>query len=535
MRSVYDAKEITVNFNKKGAGATYMDAVGQTKVGKAAAFAAGMGIGTQIFWNARVQGVTNKWRNIRRNPAKGLGVMTAMFALGLAVALWHADDDDDDEASSYYNQPDYVRRTHLMWRFGDKNWGVVPLPAEYSDAHGMGVLVGRILSGREQLSASDIALEAATIMGDNLPMEIDFADLNSLAGIGHTLAPTVIKPAIEVARNKSWSGSPIYRENEFAKDMPNWTKAYSGTSEWLVWLSRQLNSATNGGKDAYSKGWIDFNPAEVEYLANAYLGGYIKLPAGIAKSAVNLYDSVAGDDEFNLGVLPVVGTSVRVPDERLAGKHTNKAYYAYMDEYDALNGEITRAKSEKDNLFDNADRLAAIARSAEFDRYWLIKGYKKSLDAIDKRIKQSGGADVKSLEAERLALRREVVGKLMGKTSPEAFDMLGIEEARRELTNNIGVKKGGTVRDSLMSAADRERMRKYERVHVAIKGIEERFADDADGLDRAMNELWKTVDQDEYERMDEYVKDMRKLVREYNAAKDDKTREEVKKQMQELR
>ena len=44
-RSVYDAKEISVNFNRKGSGSKFMGAEGQTKAGNAAAFVSGAGRG----------------------------------------------------------------------------------------------------------------------------------------------------------------------------------------------------------------------------------------------------------------------------------------------------------------------------------------------------------------------------------------------------------------------------------------------------------------------------------------------------------
>mgnify|MGYP000024889800 CR=1 FL=1 len=66
-RSVYDAKEISVNFNKKGSGAKFMGANSQTRIGNVAAFTSGLGRSFYVFWNAAIQGTTNL-NNIRRKP-----------------------------------------------------------------------------------------------------------------------------------------------------------------------------------------------------------------------------------------------------------------------------------------------------------------------------------------------------------------------------------------------------------------------------------------------------------------------------------
>ena len=58
-RSIYDAKEISVNFNKKGSGAKFYDSTGQTKAGNASALVSGLGRSGYVFWNAAIQGTTN--------------------------------------------------------------------------------------------------------------------------------------------------------------------------------------------------------------------------------------------------------------------------------------------------------------------------------------------------------------------------------------------------------------------------------------------------------------------------------------------
>ncbi len=57
-RSIYDAKEVSVNFNKKGSGSKFLRTTGQTRLGNAAAFVSGAGRGWFVFWNAALDNST---------------------------------------------------------------------------------------------------------------------------------------------------------------------------------------------------------------------------------------------------------------------------------------------------------------------------------------------------------------------------------------------------------------------------------------------------------------------------------------------
>ncbi len=144
-RAIYDAKEISVNFNKKGSGAKFYDSVGQTKAGNASALASGLGRSGYVFWNAAIQGTTNFGRQMKRHPAKAFTGMAAMFLLGAIVAYFGGDDDEDDK-NAYYNLPEYVRRSNILFRAGD-SWISIPLPIEYRAFYGMGELMTSVFSG----------------------------------------------------------------------------------------------------------------------------------------------------------------------------------------------------------------------------------------------------------------------------------------------------------------------------------------------------------------------------------------------------
>ena len=113
-RSIWDAKEISVNFNKKGAGDKFLGAEGQTILGNVAAGVSGAGRAGYIFWNAALQGTFGNFlKYAMRHPGKMGTVVASWYGLAMLVtALASAGGDDDDD--SYYDIPEHTRRQNLI-------------------------------------------------------------------------------------------------------------------------------------------------------------------------------------------------------------------------------------------------------------------------------------------------------------------------------------------------------------------------------------------------------------------------------------
>lgn len=426
-RAIYDAKEISVNFNKKGSGATFMGATGQTKAGNSAAFTSGTGRGLFVFWNAVVQASTNFMRNAKRHPFKMTGgLVVPMFLLGAVQAILGAFDDgqdDDDENNDgrhdYFNQPDYVRRSNILLRVGDQ-YLAHPLPHEYLAVFGMGEMAATLMMGKEEMSAGEISVEIAKMLSEFSPMPVD------RAGWDHAIMPSSVKPLYEASINESWTGMPIYKSNPYNEDMPEWTKAYSSANHQLVNLAEAINRYTGG--DAYTKGDIDINPAQVEYVLNGYLGGYFK----IADRMIKMYETATGEREFEWRNVPLVNRVVKQGDERTAMRSVNSAFFEYQTEYERIRNRIRGYESEADNgIFEYAEKLAELSRTPEFHRYWILDGYQKYIRAINKDLKEATTeTEIEGLEKERNKLRAEIVGKLDG-INIEPRDTTGLGNARR--------------------------------------------------------------------------------------------------------
>ena len=398
-RSAYDAKEISVNFNKKGAGSKFMDATGQTFAGKAAGFTSGLGRSFYVFWNAAIQGTANFGKAFRKHPVKSITAATSLLLLGYIMALL-ADDGDDEDKNGYYNVPKYTRRSNLMFRFGEQ-WLTIPLPVEYRAIYGLGELAYSVTSGREEYSDAELAKETASQLSQLLPL-----DFMEGGGGLHAFVPSAFKPMVETATNTSWTGLPIYKNTPFNKNMPEWTKAYPRTNTQLVELSRWANEASGGNN--YAAGWANFNPAQLEYLLNGYFGGY----SNVINKMVKTGETMLGEREYDPSSILLVNRLVKMGDERTAEKKINSDFFKYLEEYRRTHTLLRKYEDEAERGSDRYSIfLDALKHSRDGARHDVMDEYITDYNWLNRATKDSEIADEEraTYEEEMRRLKREVV------------------------------------------------------------------------------------------------------------------------------
>ena len=402
-RSICDAKEISVNFNKKGSGAKFMGANGQTKAGNAAAFTSGLGRSFYVFWNAAIQGTTNFGRQAKRHPKKAIAGAATMFLLGALMAGLGDGDGDDDDRNDYYNLPEYVRRSNIVFRLPgmDKQWISIPLPVEYRAMYGMGELAVSAMSGNEHYVGGELAHAMASQVSQMLPLDF-------LEGGGgfKTFIPSSVKPMAEVLTNESWTGMPIYKDNPYNKDMPEWTKAYKSANKYLVGLSKTMNEATGG--DAYTSGTIDINPAQVEYLLNGVFGGMSSTVDKLTKMG----ETVVGEREYDPRSFLLLNRVVKSGDERTEYRAVNNAYFKIKEESEKLRKRLNHYENDTaDGIFDYAEKIAWLNNSPEYRILETYEEYSGDIDGINEELKDPTLRDDErnELEAELNQVKKELV------------------------------------------------------------------------------------------------------------------------------
>ena len=401
-RSIYDAKEISVNFNKKGSGSKFYDAVGQTRLGNAAALTGGLGRTGFVFWNAAIQGLTNFGRQFNEHPQKAYTGVASMFILGAIIAQLGLDDDDEeDKKNSYYNLPEHVRRSNILFKAGD-SWVSIPLPVEYRAVYGLGELMMSTIGGKEHLTGSEIAMQIAAQLSQVMPLDL----MNDGGVMG--LVPSAVKPFAEVYENKSWTGLPIYKDTPYNKDMPEWTKAYSNANKYIVGLSAAMNEASGG--DKYTKGAIDWNPSKVEYLLNGYFGGVFNTVNRMAKMA----ETVAGARDFDPQSFLILNRVVKAGDERTEHRAINNEYFRLQEKLENVGKRLRHYENDTMNgVFDYAEKIDFLYNSSEYAQYEIYRYHQKYINELYDVLKNVvDEQERKSIEEELFQAKKDMIDEI---------------------------------------------------------------------------------------------------------------------------
>lgn len=396
-RSISDAKEITVNFNRKGSGG----------------FGARLMNFAYIFFNAAVQSLANAGKIMYEHPMKALAALGAFSAAGfmaplLAQAIISAFGGDDD---AYWDLPEWVRRNNFVFYipWSENKFLIIPISQELRPFYAMGEIAMSVLMGKEEVL--DGLKSAAGSFMDLLP--IDF--MGNGGNLAISLTPTVAQPFAQLVANTDYFGSPIYRRNDYNKLDPAWTKAYKGTSPMLVNASKWLNEVTGG--DDVKRGWIDpiNNPAVIEHLFESYLGGTGKTINRAAKT----FSMIWNPDMRDIRNVPIASTFIQESDdERVAGNQLNREYFKLMDEFKETSHTVSGYKKKaRMGSMEYADKLNEFMETPDFERYSKARGYVNTISKLRQALKraQESGEDVmveENLQQILHDLKRQMVEEL---------------------------------------------------------------------------------------------------------------------------
>lgn len=401
--SVNDAKEVTVNFNKKGAG---------YKTGGFFGITAGIMRNLYLFFNASVQSLSNFNRLRVKNPVRFYSTIGGFIAAGVIMPvindfLYNVLGGGDD--NPYNDLPEWVRRNNLCIYAGNGQFVTIPLPIELRAFYGLGNYAYQLSTGREKPTPTGIAKGTVSQLADLLP-------LNPTGNEGlKTFMPDALSPIFETyVWNKDFTGKPIAKLTPFNERDPEWKRVYKGTSGWLVDASKFFNDLTNGGGPGsdFRKGFIDFNPAKVENLLESYFGGMAKFLNQSGKTIYYGAKSMAeGEMDENLVArnVPIVNRFYNKVDDRNASSGINTEYFNLRDEMEQFKYELNGVKK---NYRNNPGEYRQIVNSEMFRKYMRYKPYQDRLDRLYKMAKELEGQERKQVEDMIVEIRRELVNSL---------------------------------------------------------------------------------------------------------------------------
>lgn len=426
VRSAYDAKEVSVNFNRHGSGnAIYSFKNGEMSNAKTArknayGFWASWFRNSSMFFNAGVQSTNLLIKNFKNNKAGTIGyIMAGPMMSGMAMALINniliASEDEKDRKGvkdPYGELPDYIRRNNLCIYVGGGEFITIPLAIEERAFYGLGDLAAGLTFSKNISGQKNPALDAVGCMSQLVPV----ADYLGNASFGKNpgeetikaIAPSATSPIFEWFFNSDWKGAPIHRENKFDENQPSWMLAYKGTPEWLININKKANAWSNdvapGNENMKGNDFLDAatDPSFLQHLYSSYLGGaatFMERVGGLVKK---------GNDTETKDI-PFVRSLFYTPSEQTSLQRTKSKWYNYLDETEKMIANAKRLKSKKVPL----DEL--VKNYGDYYKFKQSKGAEKMnvIETATKEMKRWKDLRNKSNDAESINFANQNIDYIM--------------------------------------------------------------------------------------------------------------------------
>lgn len=363
IRSVYDAKEVSTNFNRHGSG----DAIksfknGEMTGGKAAArwtygFTASYLRHYSMFFNAGIQSTNLLVKNLKNHPVgTSINMLAIPFALGALAALGNnvliASEDEKDRKGvkdPYGELPDYVRRNNLCIYKGGGQFITIPLAIELRAFYGLGDLAAGLTFSPNVSGQKNPALDAVGCMSQLVPV-MDYLG-NSSAGkepLNETIkafSPSALSPFVEWELNTDWKGAPIERRGDWNENSPAWQRAYRGVPDGYMavnkWVNAQTNDVAKGNEDMLGNSFLDMvtNPS----MLNHYIGG---IGGGAATFTERAIGVIKHGKDTETKDIPFLRSLLYTPSEQSSLQRTKSKWYNYKDEMEKTMANVDRLKSK---------------------------------------------------------------------------------------------------------------------------------------------------------------------------------------------
>ena len=422
VRSAYDAKQVSTNFNRHGSG----DAIKTFKNGE-------MGTSKEMrrnvygniasylknysmFFNAGVQSTHLLMSNVKKAPVGTVASMMAMpFGLGIMAAVLNnamiASEDEKKRKGvkdPYGELPEYIRRNNLCIYKGGGEFVTIPLAIELRAFYGLGDIAAGMTAAKNVKSTRNVAMDAVGCMSQLLPV-VDFmnsATFDKEPGkeLLKGVLPTAAAPFVEWWLNSDWKGAPIRREGDYTENRPAWMNAYSGTPEKLMDLNKWVNAKTNdvapGNENMRGNSLLDeaTDPAMLNHIIGTLGGGaatFITRGTGLV-----LKYSDGREQEIETKDIPFLRSLMYTPSEQTSMARTKAKWYGYKESMEKSTSNYSMLKNKNVPLTErirNAADRHRFEQSADYARIRIIKDAEKQMKRWNK-MKRLNADDKKQVD-----------------------------------------------------------------------------------------------------------------------------------------
>lgn len=404
IRSVYDAKEVSTNFNRHGSG----DAIksfknGEMTGGKAAArwaygFTASNLRHYSMFFNAGIQSTNLLVKNLKNHPVgTSINMLAIPFALGALAALGNnvliASEDERDRKGvkdPYGELPDYIRRNNLCIYKGGGQFVTIPLAIELRAFYGLGDLAAGLTFSPNVSGQKNPALDAVGCMSQLVPV-MDYLGNSSVGKepLNETIkaiSPSALSPFVEWELNTDWKGAPIERRGDWNKNSPAWQRAYKGVPDGYLAVNKFVNAQTNdvakGNEDMLGNSFLDMvtNPS----MLNHYIGG---LGGGAATFTERAIGVIKHGSDTETKDIPFLRSLLYTPSDQSSLQRTKSKWYNYKDEMEKTMANVDRLKSKNvplDKRITNIGEYFHFQNSKEAAKVRIIELAEKQMKRLKK-------------------------------------------------------------------------------------------------------------------------------------------------------
>jgi hypothetical protein len=378
--SAADAKEASVNFNRKGKMTKSLDSL-------------------WAFFNVSVQSLQKNLSLAKRYPKRFAMVAGSFMMYGFIEAMMmsklHHDDDDN-----YYDLNEYVRQNYMVLPWFSKEYLRIPLPQFWRGFKALGTLAYDVSQGKVNVA------DASTNALRNFTASLSPIDVGGFYRDGEwslaPIIPTIAKPTYDINVNKDFMGNSIHK-SPFTKEQEmklaesglgknNVNPAVKFFTDALAAMGGKDNETKFYRKDGETKkipGLTDWNPSDIEYQIKGYLGGTYKFLSDVITTTVQV---VNPDKEVDFNNIPFVNVFIR---------KTPASKWKVIEEYYNLKKDIGYSSFDmlKKTYLSDAKKDNDTSKYEDVASDPYLNEYSKIMEGYDNRLtKQMQDMDYKTAE-----------------------------------------------------------------------------------------------------------------------------------------
>lgn len=392
----YLAKNLTVNFNKRGERSSAMNMM-------------------YMFYNAGVQG-TSVLANMAKSK-RGQKILATIILTGFVLDMINrmlSGDDNDDGIPDYDQFTEYELSRNLIVPNPLAALGVpnqsrylkFPMPLGYNAAHNLGRNISNMFARKNKTWVDSLSSIATGTVDAFNPISTGGNFLNFVA-------PTFADPFVDMAANTDYAGRSIVpeRPNYGGPEVPQSQLYWSTTDKSYVDIAQFLNELS-GGNDV-RKGVLDVSPEVLDYWFAFAAGGtgrfLMDMKYNITEGAPLALQGKFEDIDTTR--LPLINVVVGSNVDRAA----QQQYYELSKDVQTVEEEVKRFYEQGQPARAAAARKA---RPVEFAAAGMLSSSDRQLASLRKQIKAlSENTMIRpDMKAKQLKLLRDQMDGVMTRT-----------------------------------------------------------------------------------------------------------------------